>query len=283
MSTVSDPWVSIVTVVLNNRAGLKNTEKSIRYQTCHDYEWIVVDGGSTDGSLGVVKNSNVEDMKWISEADSGIYDAMNKGIEMASGRYVMFLNSGDKLSDEQVIEHITEQVGHTPGGVQGTLIVMGGVNLILTREQVVYRAPRPTEYMKHSVPTYHQAMLFPLTFLKHRKYDTSYRICGDYYIAALAYKLGYKFMTVDFPVADFEIGGLSYQHPFKLMREAMRVQKTVLDLSHPRTMVSAMRRMVNTFALHALNRVPFLAERYRQLSLSSPHKMPQSLTALRKL
>jgi putative colanic acid biosynthesis glycosyltransferase len=266
MSTVSDAWVSIVTVVLNNRGGLISTEKSIRTQTSHSYQWIVVDGGSTDGSLGVVENSRAEDVKWISEADSGIYDAMNKGVEMASGKYALFLNAGDSLSNQLVIENIVRYCEHSHKGKQATPVIMGGVNLVLPQGRIVYRAPRSVQYMWHSLPTSHQAMLFPLTFLKQHKYDISYRICGDYYVGALAYKLGQEFVSVDFPIADFEVGGLSYQRPLVLMSEAMRVQRSVLKLDYFRLLGSSAYRIATTLGLRALRRGGMSRDRGHSLS-----------------
>jgi putative colanic acid biosynthesis glycosyltransferase len=266
MSTVSHLWVSIVTVVLNNRAGLMSTEKSIRCQTSQGYEWIVVDGGSTDGSLGVAKNSGIEDVKWISEADSGIYDAMNKGVEMASGKYVLFLNAGDSLSNPRVLENIARRGEHMHKEKQDISVIMGGVTLVFPQGRTVYKAPRRVQYMWHSLPTSHQSMLFPLAFLKQYRYDTSYRICGDYYIAALAYKLGQKFVTVDFSIADFEVGGLSYQHPLVLMSEAMRVQRSVLKLDYFRLLGSSAYRMATTLGLRALSHGGMSLNRGRSLS-----------------
>jgi len=92
------PRLSIITVNLNNKAGLIDTAESIIAQTWTDYEWIIIDGGSTDGSVDVIKEYAGKTDKlvyWCSEPDGGIYQGMNKGIEKASGEYCWFLNSGD--------------------------------------------------------------------------------------------------------------------------------------------------------------------------------------------
>ena len=89
--------LSILTINRNNAAGLEKTMKSVTDQTFKEFEYIVIDGASTDGSVEVVKNleSGFAHLKWISESDSGIYNAMNKGIRMASGDYIQILNSAD--------------------------------------------------------------------------------------------------------------------------------------------------------------------------------------------
>jgi glycosyltransferase involved in cell wall biosynthesis len=92
------PKLSIITVNLNNKAGLADTAQSVVAQTWIDYEWLIIDGGSTDGSVEVIKEYADKTDKlvyWCSEPDGGIYQGMNKGIEKASGEYCWFLNSGD--------------------------------------------------------------------------------------------------------------------------------------------------------------------------------------------
>ena len=98
--------LSIITINYNNREGLRKTIESVVNQTCQDFEYIVIDGGSTDGSAEVIKEYSDKIDYWVSEKDNGIYDAMNKGIDKAKGEYCQFLNSGDDLYDNYVIEQI---------------------------------------------------------------------------------------------------------------------------------------------------------------------------------
>ena len=98
------PLISIITVNFNNQAGLMRTLSSVSEQTFADFEQIVVDGGSSDGSAKVLQNKSLTIARWVSEPDRGIYHAMNKGIRMARGRYLMFLNSGDHLLDSNSLE-----------------------------------------------------------------------------------------------------------------------------------------------------------------------------------
>lgn len=99
--------LTIITINRNNAAGLEKTMKSVLSQTRTDFEYVVVDGASTDGSVDVIRylaDSFGDRLKWISEPDKGIYNAMNKCIRMAAGEYVQFLNSGDSLASPEVVE-----------------------------------------------------------------------------------------------------------------------------------------------------------------------------------
>ena len=104
--------LSIITINYNNAAGLKKTLDSVAMQTSIDFEHIIVDGASTDDSVEVIRTysqspiANRRKIQWISEPDTGIYNAMNKGVRMANGEYTLMLNSGDYLVDENVISSI---------------------------------------------------------------------------------------------------------------------------------------------------------------------------------
>ena len=95
---------SIITINYNNKDGLFRTIESVIAQSFNDYEYIVIDGGSTDGSLEVIKEHIPQITYWISEPDNGIYNAMNKGVNVANGDYCLFLNSGDCLYDNDVLQ-----------------------------------------------------------------------------------------------------------------------------------------------------------------------------------
>lgn len=98
--------LSVITVNLNNAAGLALTAESICRQTFSDYEWLVIDGGSSDGSVEVINKYSNHILYWVSETDTGIYNAMNKGLTLARGKYVLFLNSGDYLISDTVLQEV---------------------------------------------------------------------------------------------------------------------------------------------------------------------------------
>lgn len=98
--------ISIITIVFNNRNGLLKTIQSVKEQTYSGIEYIIVDGGSTDGSVEVVKSNLDCVSSWISEPDNGIYDAINKGVKMANGEWLCIMNSGDVFCDKYVVEKV---------------------------------------------------------------------------------------------------------------------------------------------------------------------------------
>ena len=95
--------LSIITINYNNQSGLQRTVESIVNQTWKEFEYIVIDGGSTDGSAAYLESQNKIFDYWVSEKDLGIYNAMNKGIKAATGHYLLFLNSGDELLNDKVL------------------------------------------------------------------------------------------------------------------------------------------------------------------------------------
>ena len=102
------PLLTIITVNLNNYIGLSKTVESVIGQTFKDFEFIVIDGGSNDGSIEVIKKFARNINYWISESDKGIYNAMNKGIQKAQGQYSLFLNSGDSLYNSGVLQAVSQ-------------------------------------------------------------------------------------------------------------------------------------------------------------------------------
>lgn len=105
--------LSIITINRNNASGLEKTMQSVLSQNCPCFEYVVVDGASVDGSVDVIRKfvpAYGERLKWVSEPDNGIYNAMNKGMKMASGEYIQILNSGDKLAADDVTAHMLEEL-----------------------------------------------------------------------------------------------------------------------------------------------------------------------------
>lgn len=100
------PTISIITITYNAERFLERTINSIVSQQATDYEYIVIDGGSNDGTLGIVRQYENSITQWISEPDKGLYDAMNKGLHRATGEYVWFMNAGDELHDDQTLSNL---------------------------------------------------------------------------------------------------------------------------------------------------------------------------------
>lgn len=168
------PSFSIITVCLNESESIRATCESIVSQVCSDFEWIVIDGASTDGTLDILSEYEDKISCLVSEPDDGVYDAMNKGIKHASGKYVLFLNGGDWLYTSQALQHVSEAPARDL--IYGDLSVLNE-----SGEQTVLSYPDSLEsgyFLHRGLP--HQA-----TFIRrdlfglHGGYDTAFEICAD--------------------------------------------------------------------------------------------------------
>jgi glycosyltransferase involved in cell wall biosynthesis len=112
-------FFSIITINYNNHFGLERTIQSVVSQSFQSYEYLVIDGGSTDGSKDCIALHDSHINYWVSESDSGVYHAMNKGWKKANGQYCIFLNSGDVFADTEVLKHVYELTDPTSGLVYG--------------------------------------------------------------------------------------------------------------------------------------------------------------------
>ena len=165
--------LSIITVNLNNRDGLQKTIDSVVCQTFSDFEWIVIDGGSTDGSKELIEQYADHFAYWVSEPDKGIYNAMNKGIRASRGDYLLFLNSGDWLYKDNVLESVflsnpTEDFVYCDdGGSTGMVANGGSPSVIDFRFLYTYTICHQT--------IFHNRRLFDTGL-----YDENYKIVSDW-------------------------------------------------------------------------------------------------------
>lgn len=151
--------LTIITVNLNNKAGLQKTVESVFAQTFREFEYIIVDGASVDGSIEEIRkiyNPDYHRFKVISEPDSGVYEAMNKGIRAASGQYLLFLNSGDFLVDEHVLQEVFKE-DHSADFLLGKCHVSENGKVIWTSD--------PPDYVTFGF-LYTQGLAHQSTFIK---------------------------------------------------------------------------------------------------------------------
>lgn len=222
--------LSVITVAYKNLAGIEKTWQSLAHLANASgitFEWIVVDGGSKDGTAEFLENLNAQyNLRYVSEKDNGIYDAMNKGIEMAQGRYALFLNSGDIF--HQDIAHIANKLAAVPSTDHSMII--GDALLDFGDGTKIERRAKQGWYIYHSLPASHQAIFFPLVGLRKYPYDLQYKISSDYALAAKLYKSGYAFKRVKGMVSEFSMGGVSTSNNIELCRDAKNVQRKILGV-----------------------------------------------------
>lgn len=197
--TIKPPLFSIVTITRNNLEGLKITTDSIRHQSCRDYEWIVVDGNSADGTCAYLAECGLP-LCCISEPDEGIYDAMNKGIERAKGEYLLFLNAGDALSDMDILATIARAAAaEQPDFIYGDALETDGR----------YKKASEHRHIGRGMFTHHQAMLYKRGTLDGLRYDASYKIAGDYAFTHAFLKRAGRIAYIPAALCIFETGGIS--------------------------------------------------------------------------
>lgn len=198
--------LSIITINFNNAAGLRKTIESVVSQTSKDFEYMVIDGGSTDGSIEIIKEFAEKITYWVSEPDKGIYHAMNKGIIQAKGEYCQFLNSGDWLASPQSTKQMLD---HMPD----CSILYGNMLKQMPDGKVFYNKQVPTSSLltfytgtlNHS-PAYIKRSLFE----KYGLYDETLKIVSDWKFFLIAIGLNHESICYrDIDVTCFDMAGIS--------------------------------------------------------------------------
>lgn len=200
--------LSILTINLNNKSGLEKTMQSVFEQDYQNFEFIIVDGGSNDGSYELIEKESNRINKWISEKDNGIYNAMNKAIKLAKGEYCFFLNSGDYFVNSEVLSTLFKNNIDTDI-ISGNVLKVrntGKWNRVKSHEQV-----NLLNLMRHSLP--HQGSLIKRSlFDSIGYYNEQYKIISDweFFLKALILNQStYKHVEVD--ISFFMLDGISSQ------------------------------------------------------------------------
>lgn len=192
--------LSIVTIVYNDRKNIKSTIESVLNQTYEDIEFIVIDGDSNDGTQDIIKAHIDRISYYISEPDNGIYDAMNKAINIASGDWLIFMNSGDIFYNNNVLESI---FSNPPDAdiIYGNHAPKDDTAKIIT--------PRRLNTFWKGLPFNHQSSLVRTHLYKEHKFDTKYTISSVHDFFYKLYKNDCKFKYIDITVAIYDFNGIS--------------------------------------------------------------------------
>ena len=208
--------LSIITINRNNRDGLLSTIDSVLLQTARiQFEYIVIDGASIDGSIDLIRSRSGEIDYWISEKDGGIYNAMNKGVAQAQGEYCLFLNSGDTLNDSDVVRDVLPHLDELHDFVIGS--IFEGKNRTTVPDPITF-----LWMYKASIP--HSGAFIRRSLLLKYPYDETLKIVSDwkFFLKALiidnaSYKL------IERPIACFDKTGISSTQPLKVEEERRKV------------------------------------------------------------
>ena len=226
--------LSIVTINYNNAEGLRKTMESVLAQTYTEIEYIIVDGASTDGSVDVIRElATRPTIKWVSEKDTGIYNAMNKGIRMATSVYIQILNSGDILFDSNVTKRMIERLDQINSqGEENVGILYGNMIKVNAQGKVVGKSGY-TEYSLRqfysSTLNHDCAYIRKVLFEQYGLYDEQLKIVSDWKWYLQSIGLGrVKPEYVDIDVTIFDDGGISETNLALRNAERRKVLEDVL-------------------------------------------------------
>ena len=215
--------VTIITVCFNAAAELEKTIRSVLSQKNCEIEYIIKDGASTDNTKAVVQRyepqlRQLKNFVFLSEKDTGLYDAMNIATKLAKETYVLFLNSGDCLADEDTIAFVEH------GNFEGDILYGDTVEVCEGRCRLSKASEDTVENFPRNMHMCHQAVFIRTNVMKQLQYDTNYSICADYEFYQRAYTAGKTFQYIRRPICRYELGGLSYQRAFDLLDEVYDIQ-----------------------------------------------------------
>ncbi|MDE6295172.1 MAG: glycosyltransferase [Muribaculaceae bacterium] len=176
---MNNPLISVITISYNAAETITPTLHSVANQTFHDFEHIIIDGLSKDDTIAIARREGIPGLRILSEKDNGIYDAMNKGLRIATGQYVIFLNSGDTFATDDTLAHYAEAIEtDRPDIIYADTVIVAPDRHILRPRHLSVPATLTRESFSHGMLICHQAFMVRREIAP--MYDTQYRFSADY-------------------------------------------------------------------------------------------------------
>ena len=173
-----DPLFSIITVTWNAADVIAPTIQSVQRQTSSDYEMLIIDGASTDDTLAIMRQASIASLRVFSEPDNGLYDAMNKGIARARGRYLIFLNAGDKFADDTVLARLAMLTADNPGVIYGQTQLVDAEGQVVGKRHLTAPKKLTANSFLNGMVVCHQAFAARRDLVP--DYDLQYKLSADY-------------------------------------------------------------------------------------------------------
>lgn len=199
------PILSIITVVYNGEKYLEQTIKSVINQNISNIEYIIIDGGSTDGTIDIVKKYSDSISYWVSEPDFGIYDAINKGIKASSGKYIGIINSDDWY-EQNVLSQLAEKFDSEESDIICGLLRLWDDNKVMGIQG------NTSDFLVHGMISHPTCFVKKSVYNEIGEFNTKYKIAGDYDFMMRCLKKGYTFSFQEFVIANFRLNGVSNQN-----------------------------------------------------------------------
>lgn len=221
--------ITVITVCYNAAKELPKTLESVLQQNCSEYEYVIIDGASTDSTLKILEEYKHKfelksiDVKIVSERDNGIYNAMNKGIRLAKGEWLYFLNAGDALYNQNVLQSVLPFLDSRYDVVYGNTI-----KELYGLQKTQY--PKPLECVCEEMPFCHQSVFTRRDLMLPEGYDESYKICADHEFYLDAYLNERRFHYIDVIISIFQMDGISSVNEIKVYDEIIKILQSNGDL-----------------------------------------------------
>lgn len=214
------PFFSIVTVCYNAKAVIEKTILSVINQTYTNFEYIIVDGGSSDGTLGVINKYKNNISVLISEPDNGVYDAMNKGIMRANGQWINFMNAGDTFASSQVLFELSKIDKDLLNDYD---VIFGDCIVCISLGEKYSPVTKPFWKDNSIIPNKgfsHQSVFVKTDIAKSMPFNIKYKICADFGMMFRLYNQGHKFLYKNFAISKYEVeNGLSKRNALLVIKE----------------------------------------------------------------
>jgi len=222
------PLISIITVVFNGEKYLEETIQSVINQTYDNVEYIIIDGGSTDETLDIIKKYENQIDYWVSERDDGIYDAMNKGIDLASGEWINFMNAGDSFYDENIIKKVFFE-----SKIEDFHVIYGNT-LVKYSDSLLKNINAPAKLnFNTGLPFCHQSSFVKGIIQKKFKFSSLYSIYADYNFFIEIYQNNVNFLYMNLTVSKFDYNGISSVKSLKHYMELIKIlNKSNMNISY---------------------------------------------------
>jgi putative colanic acid biosynthesis glycosyltransferase len=245
--TLATDLISVITVNLDDAAGLRATAESMAAQDRPPEQWIVVDGGSTDGSIEVIRQFEPLIDRWTSAPDRGVYDAMNRGLRAARGRYVIYMNSGDRFAAPDSLALVAAALRESPG----VDLLLGGTILAFRSGRSWYRPPHPFTRLRLGLPACHQATAIRRAAHLLAPYDLRLPVSADYGAVATLISRGATSVRLDraITIRACHGGGLSERATAQRFADFVTVQRQILGLG-ALSVASALARLALVHCFH---------------------------------
>lgn len=213
---------TIVTVTWNAAEVIGSTLESVRQQNCLDYEYLVIDGASKDRTLDLVRQANITNTRVYSEPDKGLYDAMNKAIHLAEGRYLIWLNAGDFFAAPDSLARLAAHTDGNPGVIYGQTQLVDATGRVVGMRHLTAPAELTADSFKQGMLVCHQAFVARRDIVP--EYDLQYRFSADYDWCVRVLKASERNAYVgDEPIISFLTDGLTDKYHKRSLLERYRI------------------------------------------------------------